>query len=197
MLNQTTTHASLIARLGDREDPSAWREFWERYGDLIRGFAKRRGVQGPDADDLVQDVMVALTKAMPGFTYDPTRGKFRSYLKTVVVHAISRRVCQNRPVAPLQGDESAAGLTPAADDGQEEAWELEWRQHHLRTGMRAVRAEFGEGDLAAFDLYVQQQRPAEETAKTLGISVDRVYQAKSRILRRLGEIIAQQVEEEG
>jgi len=197
LLHQTTTHASLIARLGDRDDPSAWQDFCHRYEDLIRGFAKRRGVQGPDADDLIQDVMMALTKAMPGFTYDPARGKFRSYLKTVVVHAISRRGCQNRPVAPLRGDESAAGLTPAADDEQEQAWELEWRQHHLRIGMWTVRAEFGESDLAAFDLYVQQQRPAEETAKTLGISLDRVYQAKSRILRRLGEIIAQQVEEEG
>lgn len=196
MLNQTTTHASLIARLSDREDPVAWREFCDRYEELIRGFARRRGVTGSDADDVLQEVMLALTKAMPGFRYNPDKGKFRSYLKTVVVHAIFRRSCQNRQPAPLREDESAAGV-PAAESAQEEAWEQEWRQYHLRTAMRMVRAEFSESDLAAFDLYVQQQRPAEETARTLGISLDRVYQAKSRIVRRLGDVIAHQVEEEG
>jgi hypothetical protein len=47
-MDARTTHASLIARLADRADEAAWREFGERYGSLLRGFALRRGLSGPE-----------------------------------------------------------------------------------------------------------------------------------------------------
>lgn len=196
MLAHTTTHISLLARLTGGGDQTAWAEFSERYAELIRSFARRRNVPPSDIDDVVQDVMLALTKAMPGFEYDPSKGKFRSYLKTVALHVIFKRSCQKPGHAPL-GEVSSASGVPLADDAAETAWEAEWRQYHLRTAMRAVRAEFSATDAAAFDAYVGGGRSAEETAADLSISVDRVYQAKSRILKRLGQLIATQVDEEG
>jgi RNA polymerase sigma-70 factor (ECF subfamily) len=196
VLAHTTTHISLLARLTEGQDQTAWAEFSERYEELIRSFARRRGLAAADQDDVVQDVMLALTKSMPGFEYDPAKGKFRSYLKTVVMRAISRRWCQNAAPGPLVQAESAAGVVPAADDA-EETWEAEWRQYHLRTALREVRAQFNQTDLAAFDLYGRQGRSAPETAQTLGLSLDQVYQAKSRILSALSGVIARQVEEEG
>ncbi len=192
---QTTTHVSLLARLHDGKDTAAWREFCDRYEELIRGFARRQGVVGSDADDVVQDVMLSLTKAMPGFNYDASKGKFRSYLKTIVVHAISARSRQNPRVSALgEGTQTA----PAAPDGGgQEPWEAEWRQYHLRQAMKAVRAEFKASDLAAFEGYVNAGRDPSSVARELGMSVDSVYQAKSRILRKLSETIARQVEEEG
>jgi RNA polymerase sigma-70 factor, ECF subfamily len=196
VLAQTTTHMSLLARLSDGRDQAAWADFCDRYEELVRSFARRQGVAPADQDDVLQDVMLALTKAMPGFEYQPSKGKFRSYLKTVTLHAIYRRSCQNPRVTPLEGV-STSGTLPSAEDAAEELWEAEWRQYHMRTAMRIIRAEFGAADLAAFEAYVGAGRGAEQTAAELGISVDRVYQAKSRILRRLGEVIAAQVAEEG
>lgn len=195
MLAQTTTHATLLARLRGGGDHAAWREFCGRYDELIRGFARRQGVVGAEADDVVQDVMLALTKAMPGFAYDPSRGKFRSYLKTVVLRAIWARSRQKSGAVPL--GEVSASAAPGDEASAEGPWEAEWRQYHLRRAMGPVRAEFGATDLAAFEAYAQQGREASEVARELGISVERVYQAKSRVLRRLGELIAAQVEEEG
>ena len=138
---------------------------------------------------------LSLTKAMPGFNYDASKGKFRSYLKTIVVHAISARSRQNpRDSALGEGTQTA----PAAPDGGgQEPWEAEWRQYHLRQAIKAVRAEFKASDLAAFEGYVNAGRDPSSVARELGMSVDSVYQAKSRILRKLSETIARQVEEEG
>ena len=94
MQGQTTTHASLLIRLRDGADSAAWKEFHERYGELIRGFARRRDLQAADCDDVAQEVMLSLSKAMPGFRYDPCKGKFRSYLKTVTLRAIFRKTQQ-------------------------------------------------------------------------------------------------------
>ncbi len=49
----------------------------------------------------------------------------------------------------------------------------------------------------AFDAYAVAGRDVRETADALDMSVDQVYQAKSRILKRLGRLVEQQTLEEG
>ena len=76
-------------------------------------------------------------------------------------------------------------------------WEAEWRQYHLRLAMTRIRAEFNAQDVAAFEAYAAGDRAAADVASSLGLSVDQVYQAKSRILRRLKAVIAEQTADEG
>lgn len=196
MQAQSQTHATLLARVADGGDPTAWTEFCARYGDTIRGFAVRQGLQGADCEDIVQDVLVALTKSLPGFEYDPARGKFRSYLKTAVLHAVFRHRRQAKGPVQLEEIENATRAA-AADATIDEAWEGEWRQYHLRQAMRMIEVEFSPADCAAFQKYAVDGGDARETAATLGLSVDQVYQAKTRILKRLSQIIAAQVADEG
>lgn len=191
-----TTHISLLERLSDGRDPVAWHEFVMRYGDLIRNFARRQNVQVADFDDVLQDVLLALTKAMPGFEYDPSRGKFRSYLKTVTVHAIFARSRQKRGEVALEDVKTFADAA-AADASIDGVWDEQWRQYHLKNAMRVIESEFNDADVAAFRQYGVAGRSAGEVAGELGVSVDSVYQAKSRILKRLSAIIEQQVAEEG
>lgn len=187
----TATHTTLLARLTDGQDHAAWAEFVARYGDLIRGFCLRRGLQPADCEDVQQDVLMSLSKSMPGFRYDPSKGLFRSYLKTVVVHAILKKSRQTADLAPLPDSESS----PDAPDEQQ--WEQEWRQYHLRLAMRTIDSEFNATDRRAFTLYAVDGQTCEEVARELGVSQDVVYQAKSRILRRLSALIDEQVREEG
>ena len=44
-----STHASILIRISEGLDPTAWREFHDRYVDLIRGFARRYGLQPREA----------------------------------------------------------------------------------------------------------------------------------------------------
>lgn len=189
-----TTHATLLERLSAGDDRAAWREFCDRYGDLIRGFARRAGCNDNDADDVLQDALVSLVSAMPSFRYDPAKGRFRGYLKTIVVRAVARRSCQKSGTLPLETQEDVVGDDVPEHD---QHWEAEWRQYHLRMAMRIIDAEHSVHDRAAFQRYAVEGKGVQETASTLGMTVDQVYQAKSRILRRLGELVAQQVAEEG
>lgn len=65
MLAQTMTHATLLERVSQSKDPLAWHDFCARYESLIRGFARRQGLQGADCDEVMQDVLMALTHALP------------------------------------------------------------------------------------------------------------------------------------
>lgn len=203
-LGQTQTHATLLARLGQQGDTAqrgrAWGEFVDRYGELIRGFCKRHGLQASDTDDVLQDVLLSLSKAMPGFAYDPKVGKFRSYLKTVVLHAIYRKLCQARGGAVLGDVDSMAhsqALTASGDPATDSQWEQEWRQHHLRQAMRVIDAEFSARDRAIFERYAIGGESAEAVTRDMGVSIEALYQIKSRITRRLSQVIEMQVLEEG
>ena len=191
-----STHTTLLARLSEGCDQAAWREFYDRYGELIRSFARRRGLQPSDREDTLQDVMMSLTKAMPGFRYDPNKGKFRSYLKTITVRAIYKRTCQERGKVALEDIEGvvAKALT---DDELERQWEQDWRLHHMRRALRRIEPEINKKELAAFEQYALAGRDARDTAAELGLSVEQVWQAKSRTLKRLGALIDEQVRDEG
>ncbi len=191
-----STHATLLQRVSEGQDPSAWREFHERYADLICGFARRRNLQPADCEDVVQEVLISLNKAMPTFRYDPTKGKFRSFLKTLTLHAIFKRQAQRKGEIDLEHIAEATRLA-CADHEVEAAWESEWRQYHVRLAMRIITVEFNAADRQAFQRYAVEGRAVREVAEELSLSVDQVYQAKSRIMRRLAELIETQVREEG
>ncbi len=196
MIGPDTTHITLLERVAAGGDDRAWNEFCERYGPLIRSFARRRMVDPSEIDDIMQDVLMILTKSMSEFKYDPARGKFRSYLKTLVVRAVYRKTFQKKSPVLLE-DIEAVGASDEGDPDAEAIWEEEWRQYHIRQAMRIIGVEFNEHDRHAFELYAVQGGAAEEVAASLGLTVDQVYKAKSRILKRLGELIRTQVAEEG
>jgi RNA polymerase sigma-70 factor (ECF subfamily) len=191
-----STRTTLLTRVFEGIDPSAWTEFHDRYGDLIRGFAIRQGLQPADCDDVVQEVLLALTKSINRFEYDPARGKFRSYLKTLVIRTIFRKSRQERGRTGL-GDNAIEAERTEADPAHSTMWESEWRQHHIRRAMQRLKSDFSEQDRMAFTLYAIQGGSAARTAEILGMSVDQVYQAKSRILRRLSELVTEQISNEG
>ncbi len=191
-----STHTSLLARLANRDDAEAWQAFSDRYRGLICGFARRRGLQPADCDDVFQEVMLSLSEALPRFRYDPRRGRFRSFLKTVTLNAIIDRQRGRAGESKLRGIDRTSWI-PGGPPDVEQAWEAEWRQYHVRRALQVVAAEFNDNDYRAFRHYVLQQQDARRTAEAIGVSVAQVYQAKSRITRRLTALIELQMQEEG
>lgn len=196
MVVPATTHVSLLARLADKADGAAWREFAERYGEMINNVGRRRGLQPTDCDDLVQEVLLALSKAMQGFEYQPEKGKFRAYLKTITLHAIGHISRQRAVTGQLEVMETpcAAAKCP---DSNEDAWEEEWRANHVRRAMQVIEVEFSGAQLRAFQRYAVDRSEAQAVAEALKLTVNQVYQAKSRILKRLTELVQEQVDDEG
>lgn len=190
-----STHASLLERLAEGVDPTAWAEFQRRYRDLIRGTARRCGLQPADCDDVAQEVCLSLSKAMSRFAYDPAKGKFRSYLKTVVLNTISRKRRQKPTAQALPGDVEDPRCD--ADPGAAAAWDDEWKQYHVRRAMDRLMPTVSGRDRIAFVRYAMQGNSAAQTAEELQLTMDQVYQIKSRILKRLSELIAEQIDEEG
>ncbi len=180
-----STHLTFIMRLTERTDELSWHEFHERYGQLLYRYARSRGASHADAEDIVQEVEMYLFKAMNGFHYDATKGRFRSYLRSAVVHAMGRKASKQARQGIVLDPKEFDYIAAEGEASGDARWEHEWRLHRLRWALRSIAGEFEPVTLQAFQMHTLAGRSAEETAESLSISKASVYQAKSRVLKRL------------
>jgi RNA polymerase sigma-70 factor (ECF subfamily) len=183
------TRASLLVRLRDPRDESAWAEFVALYTPLVYGYARKQGLQDADAADLTQDVLIAFAGAVGRLEYDPQRGSFRNYIFTIVRHKLSNWRALGRNRIRGSGDTDTQQILeeyPAAEEVAE--WETEWQQRAFKWACEQVRREVTESTWQAFWLTTDGQ-PCREVAAALGQSVTAVYIARSRVLARLKELV--------
>lgn len=182
-----STRLTLLLRLKDRTDELSWHDFHDRYGELLYRYARGRGASAVDAEDIVQEVEMYLFKAMEGFEYDAAKGRFRTYLRSAVVHAMTRRAAKAARQGQVLDPHTLDYLSAERDTGADDRWEQEWRSHRLRWALRVIASEIEPVTLEAFKVHVLEGKPVEETAAQLGLSTASVYQAKSRVLKRVKE----------
>jgi len=182
------TRASIFARLGaagPSERELAWSEFRDRYAPIIAGFAAKCGASRQDIDDIIQDVLTNFLGASGEFVYDPSKGRFRGYLKTCTVRAAIRRGGKNVRFRGIPLDE-----IPQAELAVEPIWDDVWEQQLVTEALRLVRNACQNSTMfRAFEQYVLLDRSAEIVAKELGTSVNNVHQAKTRITKQLRDTV--------
>ncbi len=185
-----STHLSLLQALGDedrRED--AWAVFQAAYRDVILGWGQRCGLDLHAAEDLTQEIMIKLLDALPRHQHNSDRGRFRSWLKTVVRNVLAdRRRHQRRRIEPGGVGGSTAlrrlGELPNPEAVEELSVAVERRTAAWEAVvLDRVRARVEPASWAAFCQRMIERRPAAEVAAELGLSVGAVYKAAERIKR--------------
>ncbi|MEM9645896.1 MAG: sigma-70 family RNA polymerase sigma factor, partial [Planctomycetota bacterium] len=115
------TDHSLIARVKNLGDGDSWFEFMEIYRPVVIRMAKRRGLQDADANDVMQQVFVAVAGAIERWDCDRERPPFRAWLTTITKNAIAKSVGR-RPVDRASGSTSVVDqlhAIAAPEDGLE------------------------------------------------------------------------------
>jgi RNA polymerase sigma-70 factor (ECF subfamily) len=184
----SATRASIFLQLraqDRRPREVAWREFHDRYGPIIRGFARRHGATANDADDVVQEVLVGFYAASPTFSYDPSRGRFRGYLKTCTLHVMQRK-------AAVAAKEKRAAVVLSEDADQQaeidRAWDEQWQRELLQRALDELRRETSDSrTFRAFEQCVVFERSPQEVAERLGMHLGSVYRARQTLSARLRE----------
>jgi RNA polymerase sigma-70 factor (ECF subfamily) len=176
-----TTSISLLERVRHLEEHAAWERFVELYTPLLYYWACRLGLQEMDASDLVQEVFAILVQKLPEFHYDSGKS-FRSWLRTIT-HNKWRDFQRRRAAERAQGGMAELPQVPAPEE--DPFWEQEYRQQLVGRALELMQQEFQPATWKACWECVVASRPAADVAAELGLSVDAVYAAKSRVLRRL------------
>ncbi len=181
------TKPSLLMRLRDAADDSAWRTFVETYAPLLYRWCRREGLQDADAADVSQEALLQVVRSIRTFAYQPQRGRFRNWLCLVVRRRLSRfREQQGR------GDEAGSAEAELALEQADAApadpeWTAEFNAQVLRVALEQIRPEFEAATWQVFEQTWVAGRSAAEAAAQAGLSVQAAYVAKHRVLKRLEE----------
>ena len=185
-----TTKQSLLDDL--REDPGSPRldEFARLYEPVMRRYAAyaivrlRGALCDADRDDLAQEAFLAVRNTLPGFRYDPSRGRFRNYLAGIIRHLAIRSLKRS---SELRQVEAAALEALTADfaqgDASEDDREMMFSAWSIAYAIVVAKRNYTPNTLAVFQSHVLDGVPAEEVAAGFKLTANAVYQIKDRIVR--------------
>lgn len=190
--NLTVTSLSLLARLRDGSDQKGWDEFVARYGPKIEAWCLRWGLQAADAQDVMQNVLLQISRQMEKFEYNPS-GRFRSWLKTVAWRAWAdflnaqqrnhARPNQTDPTEQLYSIEAREDLfRDLADEADREL---------LDVAMRNVRTRVKEHTWEAFYLMTFENLSGTAVAERLGLKETSVFVACGRVRKMILDEVQQ------
>jgi len=184
------TRNSLLLRV-NLGDESAWRDFFETYWKLIYHFGRKAGFSDADAQDLVQDVMVNVTKALPTFEPDPGRARFKTWLLTIA----SRRIVDRRRRASRQPKVAEMARAEACGEEAEleQIWEGEWQRHLIEAATQAVKQLVPARQFLVYEMIVHQGVPVRDVCSALAISTANVYLTKHRVAKLMQRELRRQL----
>jgi len=201
----TAAHRSGTERGGDiglvvaaRDgDQNASCELVRRYRGLIRSKARSYFLVGADRDDVIQEGMVGLFKAIRD--YDATRqASFHSFAELCVTRQIITAVksATRRKHSPLNGYVSLSRSTSLEEDGERLLSDIlaakeicdpaeivisAWETNFIRTGMADALSPF---ESQVLKLYTNG-RSYQEIADSLGRHTKAVDNALQRVKRKM------------
>lgn len=186
----SSTRPSLLLRIRDANDATSWQTFVDIYGPLIYRHCRNRGLQDADAAEVMQEVLLQVSRCIARFDYRPDQGRFRDWLRTVTHNKLASFCKKKARSIQANGQTGKAEqLDSVLSSEQDTAWNEAFNGYILQTALVRVRPRFEEPTWRAFELTWLDDYSATEAARTLDRELDWVYVAKSRVLKRLHEEI--------
>lgn len=182
------TSLSLLERLRHSPEKEGWSRLADLYAPLVRVWLRRYDVQDSDANDLVQEVLLAVSRELGTFEHRGQPGAFRGWLKAILINRLRKfwRARDRRPEA--RGDSEIDDRIAQLDDPASEMsriWNREHDQYVLRQLLALAEPHFEPNTWKAFCRVAIEGAKPDVVAQEMGISLNSVCLAKSRVTRRL------------
>ncbi|MGE3804494.1 MAG: RNA polymerase sigma factor [Gemmataceae bacterium] len=185
---QHSTSATLLDRARDR-DSVAWDRLVQLYSPLVHYWCQRWGCRPENRDDVVQEVMLAVSRSLGNFRKENPGDSFRGWLRGVARNTLLAQLRRdNKQPQGTGGSEALLRIHEVADsiDTAEEDPPEQLGGLHRRA-LELVRGEFQPNTWQMFWQTVVEGRNPVDIAADLCVSPAAVRMAKSRVLRRLKE----------
>lgn len=182
------TSLSLLQQLRQSPDRDTWDCLHQIYAPLIRRWLIRYDMQESDADDVAQEVLMTVSNKIDTFEHNGRVGAFRAWVKGILVNRLRefwRR--RDRQANATGGSDMNRRLAELDDPASQITviWNNEHDQHVLRELLAIVRPRFERNTWLAFWKTMFDGAKPQAVAEEVGMTVNAVVIAKSRVLNKL------------
>ena len=164
------------------QDEAAWERFYNFYAPLIRLHGRDCGLKNENLEDLIQNVMVTLSTQMPNFVYDPSKGRFRDYLRKIIrarANDMLRKIYRQERIPYEEKDEAELY----------DRFEEEWREHILSRSLEKLKADISLHHYQIFYLLDVQNYSVKELAALYHVPPVSIYTIRHRVEAKLKKIV--------
>lgn len=175
-----------------RMEPAAWGRLVIAFGPIVYRWCRASGIRQDDAPDVTQEVFATVARGIANFERRKAEGSFRSWLATITrsrIRDFHRRTSRHEPA--LGGTDAMLRIQQIADDLDSTISGENIESPLARRTLDIVRAEFEPTTWQAFWMTTIDGLKASLVADRLGISLASVYQARSRVLRKLRQRLSE------
>ncbi len=187
------TRTSLLRRTHDLADQASWQDFFDTYWKLIYGVSRKAGLTDAESQDVVQEVMIAVSKDMPSFRYDPAKGSFKAWLLIKTRWKIVEQFRRRGPIAQQAPDgnaiETRTDLVQQIPDPAslltDTLMEAQWEENMFASAWARVKLKLDPQQAQVFDFNAIKGWKAERVAETFQIPVEQVHMTKHRVKEKI------------
>jgi RNA polymerase sigma-70 factor, ECF subfamily len=174
--------------------PEAWTRFVRLYSPVIYRWCRRSGLNADDSADVFQEVLSSVMLHLSDFHREGPEDSFTAWLAAITRNKVRDNYRRRHGKAEARGGSTAQQQLaeipqpsePSEDRIQSDSDSSAWLS---RRALDAIRAEFEPRTWEAFWKVAIQGRPSSQVAEDLKMTVPAVYTAKSRVLRRLRQVM--------
>ena len=182
-----TTSTTLLRDLAKDSRHARWGEFVARYRPMMESYM-RTHFPAVDADDAIQETLIALIKVFPVYRYSPDEtGAFHNYLTGILRRRALRMIDrENRRKNKEIKYREIAELSKMDDDKDAERW----RESVFEIALQQLLADESINDRTkqVFERVAVNGEKPEIVAESFGIERNSVDQMKARMKSRLREL---------
>jgi RNA polymerase sigma-70 factor, ECF subfamily len=176
--------------------PDAWERFVRLYSPVIYRWCRRSGLTAEDSADVFQEVLSAVMLHLSDFHRDKPQDSFSGWLAAITRNKVRDLYRRRHGRAEARGGSTAqrrmAEIPQPPEPSEEfirpDAESAAWLSRHA---LDMIRAEFETRTWQAFWRVTIHGQPSSQVAEDLDMSIPAVYTAKSRVLRRLRQVMGE------
>ncbi len=185
------TRDSLLMRVANPSDQCAWEQFARIYRPVVYNVARMRGLQDADAQDVAQQVLVAVARTLSTWKRRDESTLFRHWLCRIARNTTINMLTRQPLDRAVGGVDSKAEreTEQRAVGGLDSQIEREYRRQICRQAAEIVRSRADAVTWQAFALTMIDGLTIAEAAGQLDRSEAVIYAARSRIMRRLKDTV--------
>ena len=185
-----TTSTTLLRDIAQDAQNVRWGEFVARYRPMMETFMRER-FPSLDADDIIQETLVALCRVLPSYRYDPDeKGHFHNYLTGILrnkaIRVLRKRMSDSEKLTEYADGRAASMMSPP-DETDGDAY----REALFEIALRQFLSDESVADRTKriFERTALNGESPEVVAESFKMTRHAVDQAKSRAMARLREIV--------
>jgi RNA polymerase sigma-70 factor (ECF subfamily) len=165
------------------KDPAAWNRLVSLYVPLVHKWLRIVGLQEADILDVGQNVFGAVAEKLRDFRHDPREGSFRGWLRVITSNKLTdfyRAQCGQE--YGEGGSDHQKRMARIPEPGPQELTE-ETRLLYQRA-LELLREHYDESVWKVFLSVTVHDEAPQEVAQRLGLSANKVYKIRTRVLER-------------